>query len=254
MTFSSDVPQDQTLKVKRISDTSLLKAFLTKLGPSLLVVIFKSRKLIDVLSQLSDVTKFLLWQIETFGFVKIFTTKKKLIKYLIVKCCLGEEKYSIYEFGVAHGYLTKYILSLENKLGNFIKEYNGYDTFEGLPFEYRNFKAGSFSNQGKFPEIRSAKLKWFKGFVEESVDHQTFNSDPKIIILDLDLLGPTKHVMSHLLPMLNEFDILYFDEGFDEGEFSILSKELVPNIDFEYLGTTGQGLAIRFKGWKYFGN
>ena len=250
MTFLSDAPQDQTLKVKRISDTSLLKAFLTKLGPPFLIVIFKSRKLIDVLSQLSDVTKFLLWQIDTFGYVKIFTTKEKLLRYLIVKCCLGEEKYNIYEFGVAHGYLTKYVLSLEKKLGNFIKEYNGYDTFEGLPFGYRNFKAGSFSNQGKFPEIRSTKLNWYRGFVEESVDDQTFSSDPKIVILDLDLLGPTKHVINHLLPMLNEFDILYFDEGFDEAEFSILSKELVPNIVFEYLGTTGQGLAIRFIGWK----
>jgi hypothetical protein len=250
MTFSSDVPQEQTLKVKPISDVNLLKAWLTKLGPPFLALIFKSHKLIDALTQLSDATRFLIWQLETFGRVKIFTNKKKLLKHIIVEGCIKKEQYTFFEFGVAHGYLTKYVLSLENKIGSFIKEYNGYDTFEGLPSEYRNFKAGSFSNKGKFPDIRSTKLKWYKGFVEETVDHQTFNLDPKIVILDLDLLGPTKHVIEHLLPNLNEFDILYFDEGFDEAEFSILSKELVPNIDFEYLGTTGQGLAIRFNGWK----
>ena len=82
--------------------------------------------------------------------------------------------------------------------------------------------------------------------MQDTVDRQSFSLEPKVILLDLDLLPPTKHVVQHLIPKLGKFDILYFDEGFDEAQFSILEKDLGPLINFEYLGTTGQGIALRF--------
>jgi hypothetical protein len=245
MTFASEVPDENRLRVKRIRDVSLLKSMLTKTGPVFLTLMFKSKFLLDIFSQLSEVIRFMNWQGQTFGKIRIFLSKEKLLESIARSAVSSGMRYTIYEFGVAHGHLTKRMLSIEKEIGTYVKRYNGYDTFEGLPSQYRNFKPGSFSNSGKFPNIENAKLIWFKGLVEETVDKETFTSEPKIILFDLDLLIPTKHVIQHLIPKLAKFDILYFDEGFDESEFSIL-EDLIPRMDLEYIGTTGQGIALRF--------
>ncbi len=250
MTFASEVPDKNRSRVRRIRDVNPIKSFLTKGGPLFLTFLFRSKFLLDVFTQLSDVIKFMNWQRQTFGKIQIFRSKEKLLEAIVRSAVNSGGLYTVYEFGVAHGHLTKRMLSLEKKIGIYIRSYFGFDTFEGLPSQYRNFQPGSFSNYGKFPSIDSAKLKWFKGFVEDTVDKETFTSEQKIIIFDLDLLYPTKHVVQLLIPKLVKFDILYFDEGFDESEFSILERDLIPRIDFEYLGTTGQGIALRFVSMK----
>lgn len=250
MIFANDVPHESRLPVKRISDVNSFKALLTRIGPIFLLLTYKSKFLIDVFLQLSEVIRFMNWQILTFGKVKIFVSKTKLLENIVRSNLNSEILYTVYEFGVAHGFLTQRMLSFENDIRAYIRMYRGYDTFEGLPSQYRNFEKGSFSNDGKYPDIESIKLEWFKGFVEDTVNHQTFSTEPKIILFDLDLFLPTKHVLQHLIPKLSDLDILYFDEGFDEAEFSILEKDLIPFINFEYLGTTGQGIALRFVSMK----
>lgn len=126
-----------------------------------------------------------------------------------------------FEFGVAWGFSSKYHLDRGKKL----KEWHGFDTFTGLPENWRHYKSGHFSNDGKFPEINDKRVQWHKGLVQQTVNSIFFESyanQKKYIILDLDLFEPTFWVLSKISPFLKPDDLLYFDEPHDIDEGSLL--------------------------------
>ncbi len=241
---SEKVLKEDRAVIKKISDTSLLFSSISKVGPLMLRIISKSDTLLKLFEHSGDVAKFILWQKSTFGSIDIFNTKKQHFLHIISEASKLRKDYMIYEFGVAHGYMTDFLLNLDGKLDFNIIKYDAFDTFTGLPDAYRSFKRGSFSNDGLFPDIENPKLVWHKGLVQDSVHEKTFSKKSKIIIFDLDLYAPTLHVFKFLAPNLTSGDVLYFDEAFDSAEFEIIIKKLIPNYLVKTCGTNGQSLAF----------
>ena len=233
------------IHVKRIRDVNLLLRLISSLGPSIFKVLSKTTVLLRILEQAGDVSRFLLWQYSEFRELKIYVTKKSHFKRVIEEAKSSNKLFEVFEFGVAHGYTTSYFLNSDKKAPGYISTYRGFDTFLGLPSGYRGFKAGSFSNNGKFPDLESPKLFWHKGLVENTVNPDLFTVQPKLVIFDLDLHDPTLHVFNCLKTKLRKGDILYFDEAFDDGEFQIVKHEVLSNFKVEYLGTNGQSLALK---------
>lgn len=151
---------------------------------------------------------------------------------------------TILEFGVAHGYTTDYFLSKTKK----DIKYYGFDLFTGLPSNWRNLKAGHFSNEGVAPSINDVRLQWVIGDVSESFGvHFPIDSDRKLVVLfDLDLLEPTLHVFN-LLKSRNLFKkgtIVYFDEAFDSDELFVLKKLFIENYGYKVLARTWSSIAL----------
>ena len=237
-----------TTPVRRIKDVNWILRILTTIGPTIFKLLSSTRITLRILEQAGDVSKFLLWQYDTFHELQIFRTKKSHFDRVIREIRAESKLYDVFEFGVAHGYATQYFIEVDENLPSFISTYRGFDTFFGLPSSYRGFKKGSFSNSGKFPDIKSIKLVWHKGLVEDTVKPELFLTQPKFLMFDLDLYEPTFHVLKCITPNLQIGDILYFDEAFDEGEFKIILNEVLPYFRIKYLGTNGQSLALKIEG------
>lgn len=152
---------------------------------------------------------------------------------------------TIYEFGVAHGYTTNYLL--ENI--RFPVKYFGFDLFTGLPNSWRNLKQGTFSNGGTPPNIIDQRLRWVVGDI-----HKTYNEElntPKdsqnIFFFDLDLYEPTLHAysVSKKKKLFKAGSILYFDEAYDPSELHIIQQHLVKDYEVTIIGCTWGAVAFK---------
>ena len=132
-------------------------------------------------------------------------------------------------------------------------EYYGFDTFEGLPNAWRHFEAGSFDASGSAPYGLSANVHFLKGFVEDTLPlfvagqlSRREENEPTFFLFDLDLLGPTIFCFELVEKYLQKNDLLYFDEAFDEGERSIIEKQIQGHANYEVIGASIQSLLVRY--------
>jgi hypothetical protein len=125
---------------------------------------------------------------------------------------------------------------------------DSFDLFTGLPIEWRNHSKGFFSNGGVPPEIDDSRVNFHVGYVEEKIqvlDLKQLETIKKIILFDLDLHDPTLFCYNYLKGALRPGDILYFDEAFDEAEFSILKEKVCSDFIVKSLGHTALAIAIQ---------
>jgi hypothetical protein len=160
--------------------------------------------------------------------------------------------YQVFEFGVTHGYLADYYLVKRRKRFRremyFLKSWDGFDTFLGLPVAWRDRQTGEFSNFGVIPNIDDSRVKFHKGFVQEIFRAKLFLESwfpdcKSVFIFDLDLEEPTHYVYLGILPFLSEGDIVYFDEAFDPAERKILYL-LLNDVQVSLLGISLWGCAL----------
>ena len=116
------------------------------------------------------------------------------------------------EFGVAGGLSFKWWV--ENNKNNDSRFY-GFDTFEGLPEDWGDFKAGDMSTNSQFPVLNDNRAEFIKGLFQKSLpqflkEHKTNNR--KVIHMDADLYSSTLYCLTSLAPYLNKDDIILFDE------------------------------------------
>ena len=119
---------------------------------------------------------------------------------------------SYLEFGVADGETFGWWLK---KITHSAARFYGFDTFQGLPEDWGIHKKGAFSNEGKIPSFDDDRCRFQKGLFQETL--QPFlknfaNDQPKLILLDADLYSSTLFVLTTLAPLLQNGDILVFDE------------------------------------------
>jgi len=182
---------------------------------------------------------------------KYFPTREALWNHLLSEISPVTELI-VFEFGVAYGYTTSWWL----KRSPSIIQWNGYDTFTGLPQNWQHFAKGAFDAGGQPPNIGDARVQWIIGRVEETFSfekHQLFRNAQEntksrcIYFFDLDLYNPTKHVMDIILPQLKVGDILYFDEAVDLDERRVLVESLeILQSTTRLIGSTPVALAL----WK----
>lgn len=105
-----------------------------------------------------------------------------------------------------------------------------------------------FSNGGIPPEINDSRVNFHVGYVEDKIqvlNLKKLEATKKIILFDLDLYNPTLFYYNYLKETLKEGDILYFDEAFDEAEFSILKEKVCSDFVVKSLGHTALTIAIQ---------
>ena len=126
-------------------------------------------------------------------------TRKSLLKSVLK--CDPNERVVVFEFGVARGALTAWGLrQIKSKNLKWV----GYDTFTGLPIDWVRenivyLQKGTFSTEGRHPEINDARVDFVVGDVTETFKEVPLLFEPgtlfrSIFIFDLDLFSPSKAV------------------------------------------------------------
>jgi Macrocin-O-methyltransferase (TylF) len=144
------------------------------------------------------------------------------------------------EFGVFDGRATRYWSKL---LRHPESHLHGFDSFEGLPESWAGTDRGKgyFSTNGAIPQIDDARVRFFKGWFQDTLPtYQAPPHDVLIINFDADLYSSTAYVLSQLRDLIVSGTYIYFDEfnhRFDElRAFDEFIRET--GIKFSLVGTT----------------
>ena len=118
---------------------------------------------------------------------------------------MSDKDRPFYEFGVWRGEAFKYLIK------TFKKGY-GFDTFEGLPEDWHNVKAGTYSSDGNIPKVDGGEF--IVGKFEDTLPSFFAETRPmaSIINFDADLYSSTICALNFAKPVIDKHTILIFDE------------------------------------------
>lgn len=172
---------------------------------------------------------------ESMPMARAFKTPREILEYALG---LSERSGAALEFGVHTGTSLRTIRDNREGVGNIW----GFDSFEGLPEDWRSgFPQGAFKTPG-VPEVAGANfvVGWFAetlpGWLEEN---PTLAVD--FLHIDCDLYSSTKTVLEHVGPRLHPGSIVVFDEffnytGWRDHEFRAWSEYWRDfGVSFEYI-------------------
>jgi hypothetical protein len=139
------------------------------------------------------------------------------------------------EFGVFEGEATRY---WSKALLNPGSNLHGFDSFEGLPEGWNSeCPKGHFSTEGRIPQIDDKRVKFFKGWFEETLpDYEYPDHEVLVINLDADLYSSTIYVLRELREKIVPGTYIYFDE------FSHLEHEF--RAFTEFMSETGMRFSL----------
>ena len=182
----------------------------------------------------------------SFGSAKMVRSQQALLKLALNE--VPSKQSGLYlEFGVYQGTTINLIASTTND------KVHGFDSFEGLPEDWRaDFGKGAFKVPA-LPSVRSNVMLhkgWFSdtlpGFLEK------YSGPVSFLHVDCDLYSSTKTVFSALAERLIPGTVIVFDEyfnypGWQEGEYKAFMEFVTTGRRFEYLGYNGRSeqVAVR---------
>ena len=92
---------------------------------------------------------------------------------------------------------------------------HGFDSFEGLPEDFDldgPHMKGKFNVGGEIPQIKDARVKFFKGWFDEVLPtYQLPEHEVLVMVLDADLYSSTQCVLRHFRPFIIPGTFVYFD-------------------------------------------
>jgi tetratricopeptide (TPR) repeat protein len=143
-----------------------------------------------------------------------------------------------YEYGVWRGESFRYLIKT-------FKVGFGFDTFDGIPEDWHEEKAGSYSGNGNIPRIEGGEF--IVGKFEDTLAKFFSKPRPKasIINFDADLYSSTICALNFSKPVIDKHTILIFDEflmnkNWEQDEYKALNEFCLNN------GCTYEVLAISF--------
>ncbi len=125
-----------------------------------------------------------------------------------------DEKILYIEFGVHRGDILRDWVSYNSNIGT---TFWGFDTFTGIPEDWGNIKAGSFSSEGMVPKLNDQRVVFQIGLVQNTLPKllKDIDSSKRLILhFDFDLYNATLFAMLCLQPYFKKGDIFIFDEFF----------------------------------------
>jgi O-methyltransferase len=128
------------------------------------------------------------------------------------------------EFGVFQGESLRQWVDLNNHTGS---RFFGFDSFEGLPENWRSGQAkGCFNVGGAVPRIADQRVNFIKGWFEDTIPPfaRDFSAKNRLVLhLDADLYASTMLALLYLNPFMSKRTLLIFDEFYDRNhEFKAL--------------------------------
>lgn len=123
---------------------------------------------------------------------------------------LQDKRVLYMEFGVFRGRTIRY---WSTKLKHPESRLHGFDSFEGLPDSWGPHTKGTFSVGGKIPEIDDPRVKFFKGWFDQTLPAYVVpEHDVLVLIMDADMYSSTAFVLNHLRQHVRPGTFIYFDE------------------------------------------
>jgi hypothetical protein len=152
------------------------------------------------------------------------------------------------EFGVFRGDSMRY---WSRRLNNPQAKLHGFDSFEGLPEAWNiDSPQGHFSTNGAIPTIEDSRVKFFKGWFNETLpSYQIPPHDRLVLDMDADLYSSTSYVLTTLKSIIVPGTYIYFDEFADrENELRAFSEFVMETaMRFELLGANQDYSKVVFR-------
>lgn len=169
---------------------------------------------------LLDFLEFAAW-LKQQGQVAAFATREEYYAHLAG--FLGQQPVDFLEFGVYRGDTMRQWLGLN---GHPQSRFWGFDSFSGFPQDWRTLARtvprAEFDTRGAIPDIRDERVKFVKGFFQQSLPPflDAFSPRNRLILhLDADMYTSTLYVLAKMDKYLAPGSLLLFDEfstGIDE--------------------------------------
>jgi hypothetical protein len=194
-----------------------------------------------------EVLEFKIWKKKRFGKIANFYNRKKLYLSILDELSYltsNKSKVNIYEFGVAFGELTKII----TKNAKFQFNYNGFDTFSGLPNSWRGLPKGAISAGNVLPIITGDNISFHVGLIEDTISSVDFKSeDINLFIFDFDLYKPTLLTYKFIRKDIKINDVLIFDEAFTSDEKIIIENYFFRDFSYKVIGSSVFAIAFKIE-------
>lgn len=131
--------------------------------------------------------------------------------YDVFKYCIASAPKSglVMEFGVRFGNTIRQLAELCGSA----QQVHGFDSFEGLPEAWHNESKGSYSTQGKMPDVPSNVMLhagWFDSTLPDFLNRTP--GTVKLINIDCDIYSSTKTVLDSLSTRVVAGSVIVFDE------------------------------------------
>ena len=124
------------------------------------------------------------------------------------------------EFGVYEGVS---ILNFARANTSPNSKFYGFDTFSGLPEEWREHRSGHFDTQGLIPKTEDSRVTFLAGMFQDTLPKFLAGFAPKnrvVVNIDCDLYSSALYCLTRLDPLLPAGTIIIFDEfGDTQHEF-----------------------------------
>jgi len=152
-----------------------------------------------------------------------FRDRTEMYRWVHESCIRGEAV-DYLEFGVFKGdSMRQWATVNKNRSSRFF----GFDSFEGLPEDWRAGQAqGHFDVGGTVPCIDDPRVKFVKGWFEDTVPPfvRCFTTTSRLLLhFDADLYRSTILPLVHFAPFMVKGTLLVFDEFYDrDNEFKAL--------------------------------
>ena len=209
------------------------------IGPILAGVLDRDAKNLDRARQRIATQETARFIIKNMPAVASFETKFELLQHSLQNVD-PELKGRYCEFGVYTGGTINFIASQTDEI------VHGFDSFEGLPHDWRpGFPAGAF-RMGGLPQVRD-NVALHKGWFNDSLPgfKETYPGPASFIHLDADLYSSTKSVFEIFGDRIVAGTVIQFDEffnypGWQAGEYQAFMEFVdARKVQFEYLGYCG---------------
>jgi hypothetical protein len=152
------------------------------------------------------------------------------------------------EFGVYQGRTMRIWSRL---LHNANSHLHGFDSFEGLPEPWiTNCGVGAFNARGRPPTIDDPRVRFFKGWFEDTLPAYVPPQHECLVInVDCDLYSSTRTVLANLKTYIKPGTYIYFDE-FNSREHELKAWDeflTTSKMQFELLGADATLTHVLFR-------
>ncbi len=153
------------------------------------------------------------------------------------------------EFGVCGGLSFNWWLEHNKNPGS---RFFGFDTFEGLPEAFGHFEKGSMAVAFESLNINDPRASFYKGLFQDTLNpflEQYKGGKRKLIHMDADIFSATLFSLSQLYRVLNDGDIILFDEfavpKHEFMAFKIFTESFY--VNYEVIGAANNYLFLAIK-------
>jgi len=159
--------------------------------------------------------------------------------YDFARAYMGDVPVTYLEFGVRNA------RSMNRMMARFTNPqamFYGFDSFVGLPEQWKQALPGTYTNHGNIPQTDDPRARYVKGWFQNSVPafleaNDLSNGSPLLIRYDADLYSSTLFLLAMLWPRTTEYYFLY-DEFLQEEVIAMHDFARGFPVEYEFFAQT----------------